>query len=287
MTSAIANPRNARLIDVHRIDQDLAVVDGRGEARPTRRVGAGTLYSSVIADAQMTCQTAMNAAAPRAAAARPRVRAATRAWRGRRGVERVESRDGAAASSRRGGFRSVMSVSERPATGSGHAAWLVMTCRSRAVISVCRSLCSSVGPVARRRHSRDDGARARREQHDPLGELDRLAHVVGDEQDRGAGGLPDAQQLALQHVAGDRVQRRERLVHQQHPGRPRPRRRPSSRPAHGPATRAGACRPTARAAACRPARRGAPATAAPRPAAGAPGGPGPRAAGAARRCAAR
>ena len=66
---------------------------------------------------------------------------------------------------------------------------------------------------------------------------------------------------ALQHVAGDGVERRERLVHEQHP---RPALgladRPSSRPAHGPATRAGACRPTARAAACRPARRAAPAT---------------------------
>ena len=73
---------------------------------------------------------------------------------------------------------------------------------------------------------------------------------------------PDPQQLALQHVAGDRVQRRERLVHQQHPGRPSPRRRPSWRPARGPARRAGACRRTARAAACRPARRAGPAPAA-------------------------
>ena len=46
----------------------------------------------------------------------------------------------------------------------------------------------------------------------------RLAHVVGDEQHGGAGGRPDPQQLALQHVAGDRVERGERLVHQQQPG---------------------------------------------------------------------
>src|SRR6266545_4656502 len=51
---------------------------------------------------------------------------------------------------------------------------------------------------------------------DPLAEVHGLVDAVGDEHDRLAGPLPDAQQLVLQAVAGLRVQRGERLVHQQH-----------------------------------------------------------------------
>src|SRR5437879_6330720 len=60
-----------------------------------------------------------------------------------------------------------------------------------------------------------DPAGPRGQQHDPLAQPYRLAYVVRHEHHRGAGLLPDAQQFALQHVAGDRVQRREGLVHEQ------------------------------------------------------------------------
>ena len=63
---------------------------------------------------------------------------------------------------------------------------------------------------------RGDPAGPGREQHDPLGEPAGLAHVVGDEQHGDPDLLPDPQQLVVQQVAGDRVQRRERLVHEQH-----------------------------------------------------------------------
>ena len=52
--------------------------------------------------------------------------------------------------------------------------------------------------------------------HHPVPEPDRLAHVVGDEQD---GQVPlggDPVELVVQHVPGHRVERAERLVHQQH-----------------------------------------------------------------------
>src|SRR5262245_25958669 len=54
------------------------------------------------------------------------------------------------------------------------------------------------------------------QQHDPVAEAGRLAHVVGDEQDRGAGRPPDRLQLVVHGVARHRVERAERLVHQQH-----------------------------------------------------------------------
>ena len=51
---------------------------------------------------------------------------------------------------------------------------------------------------------------------DPVAEPDGLLDVVGDEQDRLAHGLLEAQELVLQVFAHDRVDRAERLVHQQH-----------------------------------------------------------------------
>ena len=53
------------------------------------------------------------------------------------------------------------------------------------------------------------------QQHDPVAEAGRLADVVRHEQDRAAGLLPDPLQLVVQDVAGHRVQRTERLVHEQ------------------------------------------------------------------------
>src|SRR3984893_262935 len=61
--------------------------------------------------------------------------------------------------------------------------------------------------------------------HDPIGEIHRLLDLMGDEQTRLAGLLPDLQQLDLHQIAGLRIERGKRLVHQQHLriGRKRPR----------------------------------------------------------------
>ena len=67
----------------------------------------------------------------------------------------------------------------------------------------------------------DDGlhpARTRRHHHHALGEIDRLLHVMGDENHCLGRGAPDAQQLALHERAGLRVERAEGLVHQQNAG---------------------------------------------------------------------
>ena len=75
--------------------------------------------------------------------------------------------------------------------------------------------------------------------HDAVGQVDRLVDLMGDEQHGLLRLLPDAQQLDLHQVAGLRVERRERLVHQQHV---RDRWR-----ARGQGRRAASCRRTARA----------------------------------------
>ena len=60
--------------------------------------------------------------------------------------------------------------------------------------------------------------RTDRQRDDPVGEQQRLVDVVGDQHDRLLARLPDARDLVLQHGARQRVQRRQRLVHQQHLG---------------------------------------------------------------------
>src|SRR5471032_3100263 len=55
----------------------------------------------------------------------------------------------------------------------------------------------------------------RHHQH-PLAEVDRFFYAVRNENDGLAGLLPDAQQLVLQSLAGLRVERCKRLVHEQH-----------------------------------------------------------------------
>ena len=52
--------------------------------------------------------------------------------------------------------------------------------------------------------------------HDPVGEQHRFVEIVGDEQDRLLGAGMDVEQFALQAFARLRVERAERLVHQQH-----------------------------------------------------------------------
>ena len=65
-----------------------------------------------------------------------------------------------------------------------------------------------------------DAAGARRHQHDAAGEERRFVDRVGDEHHRAAGRLPQRQQIRLQPVAGELVERGERFVHQQQ-ARPR------------------------------------------------------------------
>ena len=57
-----------------------------------------------------------------------------------------------------------------------------------------------------------------RQQDDAVAQADRLADVVGDEQDGEppANPLADPVELVVEQVAGHRVERAERLVHQQH-----------------------------------------------------------------------
>ena len=57
-----------------------------------------------------------------------------------------------------------------------------------------------------------------RHDHHPIGQQDRLRDAVGDEQDGLAPLLPDAEQLEAHLFPGHRVQRAERLVHQQQAG---------------------------------------------------------------------
>src|SRR5579872_2378118 len=59
-----------------------------------------------------------------------------------------------------------------------------------------------------------DGAGRAREDRDPVAERDRLDDVVRHEHDRSPGALPEPEQLVLQDQAGLRIERSERLVHQ-------------------------------------------------------------------------
>ena len=68
------------------------------------------------------------------------------------------------------------------------------------------------------RHDLAHAAGIGRQHQHLLAEEHRLVDRVGDEQDRGAGLLPDAAQLLVQPVARDLVERAERLVHQQQRG---------------------------------------------------------------------
>ena len=60
-----------------------------------------------------------------------------------------------------------------------------------------------------------DRARARRHHRNPVRQKDRFADIVRHEQRRVAGRFVNAQQLVLHDPAGLRIERAERLVHQQ------------------------------------------------------------------------
>jgi hypothetical protein len=63
-----------------------------------------------------------------------------------------------------------------------------------------------------------DLARPPRHHDDLVGKIDRLLDVMGDEHDSSLVGAANAQQFVLQDEPGLRVERSERLVHQQHVG---------------------------------------------------------------------
>ena len=63
-----------------------------------------------------------------------------------------------------------------------------------------------------------DAAGPRRQDDEMAGEQHRLLDAVGDHQDGLAGLAPELEQLLLHLLAGQRIERAERLVHQQHAG---------------------------------------------------------------------
>ena len=92
------------------------------------------------------------------------------------------------------------------------------------------------------------------EEHDPVAEPHGFTDVVRHEEHREPGAGPECFELVVEQVSGHRVERAERLVHQEDVG--------ALRRARGRARCAGACRRRARAAACRRSPRGAPSRAA-------------------------
>src|SRR5262245_15867847 len=65
---------------------------------------------------------------------------------------------------------------------------------------------------------RGEPSRTAGEEHDAIAEPRRLAHVVRDEHDGEPGLAPDVLELVVQQVARDRVERAERLVHEEDVG---------------------------------------------------------------------
>src|SRR5262245_51351951 len=61
----------------------------------------------------------------------------------------------------------------------------------------------------------EDASGPRGHYHDPLREIDRLEHRMGDEHDGLAERLPERQQVIVEAKARDLVERRKRLVHKQ------------------------------------------------------------------------
>ena len=64
--------------------------------------------------------------------------------------------------------------------------------------------------------SAPDAPRTRRHDDDPIRQIDRFVDAVGDEHDRRAMQLPNAKQLGLHDAPRLRIERAERLVHQQY-----------------------------------------------------------------------
>ena len=100
------------------------------------------------------------------------------------------------------------------------------TCSSRRSQIACRyvgeggRVADVEPPRARQRYGdlADYPAGRRAHDDDAVGEIDRLVDIVGDEEDRLAVALPDAQELRAHDLPDLRVERTERLVHQQYLG---------------------------------------------------------------------
>ena len=65
---------------------------------------------------------------------------------------------------------------------------------------------------------RDHASGPWRHHDDPIGDEDRLGDAVRDQQDRRRGALPEPQQLQVEPLAAQRIERAERLVEEQHLG---------------------------------------------------------------------
>ena len=104
--------------------------------------------------------------------------------------------------------------------GRGHQQ--VSSTRRRCAASSTNSGVSRIAIAAgigqRHRHDLAHPAGPRRHQQHLLAEERGLVDRMGDEQDRRAGVLPQPQQFLVEPVAGDLVERAERLVHQQQLG---------------------------------------------------------------------
>src|ERR1700712_1987213 len=206
MITANRKPSMARLIEVQMIENACPPANSAPIWENTAS-GDGSLNSGRIADAHRICQTTTKSTTATIGG--------TTLVRNRRHQGTRRSVGVSSASSPRptsidsSTSRSSVSVPwSSPAMGGDHLAQL-----GRDV--VVQLLGVRVGAGAPLPH---DAARARRQQHHALGQAHRLPHVVGDEQDRRPRRLPDPQQLGLQEVTRDRVERPERLVHQQDAG---------------------------------------------------------------------
>src|ERR1700712_4007429 len=206
MITANTTPSPARLIEVQMIDSACPLPTSP-PIWPNTASGEGSLNSGRIAEAHRICQTTTKS---------------TTATIG--GTHLVKKR-GHHGTRRSVGVSSASSprpTSTEPSTSRSSVSvpWSSAAMRGDHLAQlggdgVVQLLGVGVGAGAPLPHN---AARARGQEHHPLGQADRLPHVVGDEQDRRARRLPDAQQLGLQEVPGDRVQRAERLVHEQYAG---------------------------------------------------------------------
>src|SRR3954463_8217268 len=223
MTSDMAKPTAPRL----------RLVQIASEARPSRTVaqnvsatsaGEGSAYGGLISATEASCHTATTQA-------RNTIGGST---------ERTKTFQGPG----RGGSCGAASSASRPATTARSSSRSTPPPSRAAGRPPYRSGAMTAGPLVQlvgdpRRERADpgrlDGPRLRDvdlplpddapgagpHEHPPLTEPRGLPHVVRDEDDRQALLRPDAGELLVQDVAGDRVERGERLRPEQHRAVPR------------------------------------------------------------------
>src|SRR3989442_8401320 len=118
---------------------------------------------------------------------------------------------------------SAMSGCSVGARGPGVAAavaFLDLRAKERADFVELRRLLDGQAARARKRdaHIGDERGRTARHHQHPIGQEDGFADPVGDEQDGLPVALPDVEQRGVHLVAGDGIERAERLVHQEQRG---------------------------------------------------------------------